>query len=159
MASPDALQYEAEQFLYHEAALIDQRHYREWLELFTEDAVYWLPTEEENPDTGHPTSIIREDREGIAKRIKRLEHPVTLTEVPPRRARHFISNVVARSLGETEIFVTSNQLVYSFRLGVQVQYPGSWEHTLRRVGGQLRICQKKVYLLGNDRALAQLPVL
>ena len=155
----DAFQREAERFLYLEAALIDQRRFVEWLDLFTEDAVYWLPTDDENRDAGPQTSIIYEDRDGIAKRINRLEHPSTLTEVPPRRTRHFISNVVTSSLGEAEILVTSNQVVYSFRLGKEVQYPGSWEHTLRRVGGQLKICQKKVYLLGNDRALSQLPVL
>lgn len=105
------------------------------------------------------SSIINEDRDGIAKRIKRIAHPATLTELPPRRTRHFISNVVASSLGGAEILVTSNQLVYAVRLGAQAQYPGSWEHTLRRVGDQLQISQKKVFLLSSDRALAQLPVL
>jgi 3-phenylpropionate/cinnamic acid dioxygenase small subunit len=155
----DAIQLEAERFLYQEAALIDQRHFAEWLELFTEDALYWVPADEENPDAESQASIIREDREGIARRIKRLQHPATLTELPSRQTRHFISNVVASPLGEAEILVTSNQLVYAVRLGAQAQYPGSWEHTLRRVGDQLRISRKKVFLLGNDRALAQLPVL
>src|SRR5437016_852294 len=89
-----AVQLESERFLYHEAALIDQRRWDEWLDLFTEDALYWVPADEENPGDEAQAAIINEDRDGIAKRIKRLEHPSTLTELPPRRTRHFITNVV-----------------------------------------------------------------
>lgn len=32
-----------EEFLYAEAELLDQRRFREWLDLFTEDARYWMP--------------------------------------------------------------------------------------------------------------------
>src|SRR5436309_6228057 len=140
----EATQLAVERFLYHEAALIDQRRWDEWLDLFTEDARYWLPADEENPEDEAQAAIINEDRDGIAKRIKRLEHPSTLTELPPRRTRHFITNVRAFPLSEAELLVTSNQLVYAVRLGAQAQYPGSWEHTLGRVGEQLKISRKNV---------------
>ena len=41
---------EIEQFLYHEAELLDARQYKEWLELFTDDAIYWMPTGGDNLD-------------------------------------------------------------------------------------------------------------
>jgi 3-phenylpropionate/cinnamic acid dioxygenase small subunit len=31
-----------EQFLYREARLLDERRFRDWLELFTEDVHYWI---------------------------------------------------------------------------------------------------------------------
>ena len=34
------LKHQAEEFLYREAELLDQRRFNEWLELFTEDAEY-----------------------------------------------------------------------------------------------------------------------
>ena len=37
------LKEEIEQFLYREAELLDERRYEEWLELFTEDAHYFMP--------------------------------------------------------------------------------------------------------------------
>ncbi|HWM76977.1 MAG TPA: aromatic-ring-hydroxylating dioxygenase subunit beta, partial [Methylomirabilota bacterium] len=37
------LKQEIESFLYREADLLDERRYEEWLELFTEDAHYWMP--------------------------------------------------------------------------------------------------------------------
>jgi len=42
---------EIEQFLYHEAELLDARQYKEWLELFTDDAIYWMPTGGEKSDS------------------------------------------------------------------------------------------------------------
>ena len=32
-----------EQFLFHEARLLDTGQLEAWLELFTDDATYWLP--------------------------------------------------------------------------------------------------------------------
>ena len=122
--TPEALQYEVERFLYLEAGLIDERRFRERLDLFTDDALYWLPADEEAPKGGPQTSsIVYEDRAGIEKRIVRIEHPSTLTELPPRRTRHFISNVVVSPRAEGEVLVASNQIVYSVRLGAEVQYP------------------------------------
>ena len=37
------LQFEIEQFLYEEAAMIDGREYRAWLDLWTDDCSYWMP--------------------------------------------------------------------------------------------------------------------
>ena len=43
-ASRTELRLEVEDFLYHEARLLDERRFHEWLDLFTEDVVYWMPT-------------------------------------------------------------------------------------------------------------------
>ena len=41
--TPD-LQHEVEQFLYHEAALLDERRFRDWLDLLADDIAYTLDT-------------------------------------------------------------------------------------------------------------------
>ena len=41
MRNEDVLR-EVEQFLYREARLLDDRRFREWLELFTGDVRYWM---------------------------------------------------------------------------------------------------------------------
>src|SRR6516225_5793935 len=38
----DEILREVEQFLYREARLLDERRFREWLELFTDDVRYWM---------------------------------------------------------------------------------------------------------------------
>lgn len=37
------LKEEIEELLYREAELLDERRYEDWLDLFTEDARYWMP--------------------------------------------------------------------------------------------------------------------
>ena len=37
------LRHKVEDFLYLEAELLDERRFREWLELFTDDIHYWMP--------------------------------------------------------------------------------------------------------------------
>ena len=34
---------ECERFLIHEARLLDDRRFRDWMALFTEDGSYWVP--------------------------------------------------------------------------------------------------------------------
>ena len=63
---------EIEQFLYAEAELLDQRRFNEWLDLFTEDARYWMPIkrnvkfgeqERENTREGEETAWFDEGKE------------------------------------------------------------------------------------------------
>ena len=37
------LWHEVHDFLVHEARLLDGRSFYEWLDLFTDDVVYWMP--------------------------------------------------------------------------------------------------------------------
>jgi benzoate/toluate 1,2-dioxygenase subunit beta len=41
---------EIEQFLYKEARLLDTQKFEEWLDLFTEDACYWVPAGRDDID-------------------------------------------------------------------------------------------------------------
>ncbi len=150
---------DVEQFLFREAELIDTRRFDEWLELFAEGAVYWVPNADNDSSPSEVGPIIYEDRTGIADRVRRIQHPAALHQTPPARTRHFITNVVLAEENGSDLVITSNQVVYSERQGREVQYPGSWEHLLTRINGQWRIRRKKVCLITNDRAMSQLPVL
>ena len=47
-----------ESFLYREARLMDESRYKEWLDLFTEDALYWIPSNEDDADPSRHVSIV-----------------------------------------------------------------------------------------------------
>src|SRR2546422_8314281 len=64
-----------EQFLYHEARLLDTQQYEAWLELFTDDATYWVPLEREQKDPFETSSIIHDDRTLLGLRVKQARHP------------------------------------------------------------------------------------
>lgn len=154
-----AQRLDIERFLFWEAELLDQRRFDEWLELFTKDASYSVPNDSEDIDPDQAGALILDDRDGIAARVRRFQHPAALTQVPAPRTRHFITNVSIRPGPEHEVVVTSNQLVYFTRRGRHAQYPGTWEHILQLVDGEWRIRRKKVYLITSDEAYSQLPIL
>lgn len=55
-------QFRIQLFLFHEARLLDTQQLEAWLELFTEDATYWVPLEREQKDPLETSSIIHDDR-------------------------------------------------------------------------------------------------
>lgn len=148
-----------EQLIFHEAALIDQRRLEEWLQLFADDAQYWIPNNSGDSNPSQEGPIIQENRQAMALRVARLQHPAALTQVPPPRTVHFITNIVVTPVDSQECEVTSNQLVYFARGEVEMQYPGTWQHQMRRQDEGWRIGLKKISLLTNNRPLLAIPLL
>ena len=96
-----ALQHEVEQFLYHEAALLDARRFRDWLSLIADDIDYWMPIRRtvtlDNLDLEFTRrgamAYFNDDKADLAMRVEKLETPTAWAENPPSRTRHFVSNV------------------------------------------------------------------
>ena len=62
---------EAEDFLFEEARLLDERLFEAWLHLFTEDGLYWIPiVEDADPTT--QTSILYDDSALLQMRVHHL---------------------------------------------------------------------------------------
>src|SRR5262249_51901988 len=64
-----------ERFLMHEARLLDEARFDEWLALFTEDAWYWIPIEPEQKSPFDTVSLIYDDRRLLETRVRRLASP------------------------------------------------------------------------------------
>ena len=50
-----------EQFLFHEARLLDQQRWDKWLDLFTPEGVYWVPLAHGQTDASNHASLFYED--------------------------------------------------------------------------------------------------
>jgi len=142
-----------EEFLYHEAALLDAWRLDEWLALFTADGRYLVPTAD-LPD-GDPQKdlvFIDDDMVRLRARVERLKSRHGHREYPSSRTRRFISNVRIK-VEDGDFVVTSSFLVYRFRLGESSPYVGWYEHTLKRVDGELKIYHRKAVL--DQEALSE----
>ena len=148
----------AEQFLYHEARLLDTQQLEAWLELFTEDATYWVPLEREQKDPLETSSIIHDDRTLLELRVKQARHPRAHARLPLARTVHQVGNVIAEETGD-EVKVTSTLQVVEFRNEKQRLHGALVEHRLRRVNGGLRIAHKRVDLVNSEGELDGISVL
>ena len=136
-----------EDFLYKEAALLDEWRLDDWADLFTEDARYVVPTTD-LPD-GNPESdlvFIDDDITRLRARVRRLNSRHAHREYPSSRTRRFVSNVRIEEISESEISVAANVLVYRFRSGEGAPYVGSIEYVLRRDGMNFRIAHRRATL-------------
>src|SRR5204863_213642 len=124
-----------EQFLYHEARLLDTQQYEAWLELFTEDATYWVPLEREQKDPFETSSIIHDDRTLLGLRVKQARHPRAHARLPLARTVHQVGNILVPKEDEPELLVASTLTLVEFRTERQRVWGALVEHRLRGVRG------------------------
>jgi 3-phenylpropionate/cinnamic acid dioxygenase small subunit len=143
-----------EQFLYHEARLLDTQRYEDWLALFTEDASYWVPLEQNQRDPEQTSSLIYDDRTLLELRVKQMRHPRAHARAPLPRTVHQVGNIVVRDLT-----VTSSLLVVEFRSEKQRTWAGLVEHRLVRNADSFRIARKRIDLVNSEGEIEGLTIL
>ncbi len=148
-----------EQFLFHEARLLDSQRYEDWLELFTDDATYWVPLEHGQKDPYETSSIIHDDRTLLGLRVKQLRHPRAHARVPLARTVHQVANVLVEKESGDEIVVGSTLSVIEFRNEKQRLYGALVQHRLRRNKDSFRIAHKRVDLVNSEGELDGIAIL
>ena len=145
--SQPTLREQVEDFLFKEAALLDDWRLDDWVDLFTEDGRYVVPTTDlPDGDPRRDLVFIDDDITRLRARAVRLNSRHAHREYPWSRTRRFISNVRVEETGEGELAVSSNVLVYRFRAGEGAPYVGSVDYILRREGGAFRIAHRRAVL-------------
>mgnify|MGYP001437135409 CR=1 FL=1 len=146
MNSELILQGEVQAFLTREAELLDERRFEEWLELFDDEGVYWVPSSPTQEDMHGQVSIILEDRDLLNLRINRLRHPNVHAFNPPPSSIHLIGNVSATIDGEF-VIAKSKLIVTEFRNDNDTNLSGTTTHTLKRTTAGFKIKLKRVDLI------------
>jgi 3-phenylpropionate/cinnamic acid dioxygenase small subunit len=145
-----------ERFLHHEARLLDDRRFAEWLELFTDDVHYWMPVRGDRSDEREgggfaapgELAFFDETRDSLARRVARIGTGLAWAEEPPSRTRHLITNVEAEEterLGEYR--VSSYFIVYRTRLETkQDLFVGMRDDLVRQLDDEWRIARRTILL-------------
>jgi p-cumate 2,3-dioxygenase beta subunit len=143
---------EIEDFLFHEADLLDNWRLDEWLALMTDDAAYFVPPND-RPDADHRFTLftIADDIVRLRERVIRLKDPNCHAEYPPSRTRRLITNVRITGSDGGVISVEANFAVHRYRRGEPVrEFVGHYRHKLRRVNGALKIAERRAILDAHE---------
>lgn len=143
--------------LCREGFCLDRRDWNEWLGLYAENAVYWVPAwrneyeETENPDT-EISLIYHDSRLGLEERVMRIQSRKSVTAVPLPRTTHFVSNIAGSTKDQDIIDARANWMVhvYDVRTAREHVHCGWCELQLQRRGDSWLILRKKIHLQ-NDR--------
>jgi biphenyl 2,3-dioxygenase subunit beta len=150
-------QYEVERFYTREAALLDAHQYEEWVELFTDDATYFMPIrrtrlqkeiDQEFTKPGE-MAFFNDDKGILRGRVAKLRTGRSWSEDPRSRTRRLITNVDILDDDGSAVTVSSNFLLYRTRLNSEEDtWIGSRRDTLRRVGepGSFQISARTIFL-------------
>jgi 3-phenylpropionate/cinnamic acid dioxygenase small subunit len=148
-----------EQFLFLEADCLDRHAYDEWLDLWDDDPLYWVPCNDDDTDPGERISLIYERRQQIEQRIRRLAGKHAHAQDPKSRLMRVVSNVRIHESTEAQVLAASAFVLGEIRRDRQVVWFGRNLHTLTRHGDGFRMKQKKVLLLNNDSPMGNLQFL
>ena len=145
-----------EAFLYREARLIDEHRYDEWLSLWTDDGIYWVPCNEDDTDPTRQVSIIYDDRVRLGDRVERLKSGAAWAQEPKSRMRRLIANLEIEDGAQGEVIVAANFLLVELRRHLQNLWAGRTVHRLRSEQGSFKLAYKKVLLINNDEEMPAL---
>ncbi|HML10107.1 MAG TPA: 3-phenylpropionate/cinnamic acid dioxygenase subunit beta [Stellaceae bacterium] len=153
-----ALWFQLMQFYIREAWLLDERRFKEWLDIFTDDIIYFMPRRKnvlrrelhrEVTPLGD-LAIFEEDRRYLEMRVARLDTGMAWAEEPPSRTRHLIGNLEATPLESGDVSARTAFLVYRSHLETDSQLlSGSREDVLRPLDGGWKVARRTIVLDAN----------
>lgn len=145
-------------FVYHEARLIDQHRFEEWLALFAEDGKYWMPLEWGQTDPRLTASLMYEDKLLLGIRIERLKGNRTFSQKPKSRCHHVLQTPQVDEHDERgNRYVAWTPMHYvETRHDEQTLYAAWATHTLCVEDGALKIKLKRVDLVNCDAAFGNI---
>jgi benzoate/toluate 1,2-dioxygenase beta subunit len=149
---------ECEQFLVHEARLLDEGRFDQWLGLFTSDAWYWVPSEPDQANPRETISLIYDDRRLLETRVRRLASPRIYSQEPRSRTSRIIANVSIEEADGTGCIVRSKWQLLEYRRETQRIFGGTSFHRLVRGDNGIQIAWKRVDLVNCDAPLEGLVV-
>jgi p-cumate 2,3-dioxygenase beta subunit len=145
-----------EDFVYREAALLDQWKLDEWLELYTADCRYEIgPTGKADAGQLSPETslfLVADNRFRLEQRVIRLKKPTAHAEYPHSRSRRLYSNV--RILEDTDAAVKAALSFATFRSARHIvqTFFGQIDYVFRASGGGA----ERRYLVAHKRATLDL---
>lgn len=139
---------EVEDFLFAEAALLDDWRLDEWFALFAPGGVYEVPTAGAPDDDDPAKSLfyIADDYVRLRERVARLNKREAHAEFPHSRTRHMISNVRILSVEAGLARVACNLVCYRARNGKVDTYFGHCFYTIDTGASAWTIASKRVLL-------------
>lgn len=144
-----------EDLIYREARFLDEKKWRDWLELYTGDAVFWMPSwAGEYQTTSDPelelNLVYLKGRAHLEDRVFRLETEDSFASVPMARTAHVVGGVMVDEASDAnQIKARASWIVHSYGLHGPITRGGWYEYRLRRDSVGLKIAGKKITMIDD----------
>ncbi len=146
----------ARAMLFREARLLDARRYERWLEMLSEDCLYWVPAAHEPADPRHEAAVNFDDRRRLVDRVTLIRTGYQHSQIPPTRTARLVGNIETWREPGGSLEVHSVLSLWAVRRAERTHYAGRQEHELVPAGDGWRIRRKVIRLLDCDQPLGNL---
>ncbi len=136
--------------LYLESRLLDEKHFEQWMALFSDELVYWVPMIFGTQNPKFESSIYLDDRRRLGDRVGAILTGALHAQTPPSRTRRMLTNIEQHNISDDEIRIRANLVIWEYRKHETRSYPGTQEYEIVRESGKLKIRTKVVRLLNSD---------
>ncbi|MDR6522141.1 3-phenylpropionate/cinnamic acid dioxygenase subunit beta [Variovorax gossypii] len=156
---------EIEEFLYDEANLLDERHFKEWVDTLADDLEYFMPMEYNVKAGEHARrelttrekqmSWFNEGKWTLTKRAEQILTGVHWAEEPLSRVSRLVSNVQLTAMqtndgGDLEVDVSSRFLTYQNRCEYeQYFFVGDRKDRIRRTANGWKLARREIRIHQN----------
>ena len=145
--------------LHEEAAALDEQRWGDWVNLFTDDCVYWVQAwqgeHELADDPERDVSLIYMDSKAmIEDRLWRFTSGTAPAAIPLPRTSHLVGTVTLQNISETEAQLRSHWQVSAYRFKEMTQTAGRSYYTLRLEDEQWRIARRRSILINDQTQTA-----
>jgi len=146
------LQREVEQFLYRQAEALDEKRWQAFIDLFTDDGMYWMPPAPHYTTWEGMPSIFIEDRDLMTVRMKRVQHPHAWSQHPDWGTNHVVSNVIIEKVDPKagEVHVRSRFHMMELRRDDLRHFAGTYRHRLKLTDDGFRIKLQRVDMVNSQ---------
>lgn len=137
-----------EDFLFHEAALLDEWRLDEWFALFADGATYDVPAAgaRDDSDAAKELFYIADDYHRLRHRVERLKKTSAHAEYPRSDSARLISNVRVLNADAKEAAVACVFVTYRSKNNVTDCFFGHHRYRLVAKDGEIRIAAKRSLL-------------
>ena len=138
-------------FLFEEARYLDDKQWDEWLECYSKDAEFWVPSWDDDgtlvKDPQREVSLMYyAHRDGIEDRVFRIRTEKSSASTPQPRTSHNLSNIEIVESEPAGVTVRFNWVTHSHKYKKTTTYFGYSIYKLTEKYGKLKILNKKVVL-------------
>ena len=141
-----------EQFLYHQAELLDNKKWQEWINLFAPDGIYWMPPDRSYKTWDGQPAIFAEDKNLMEVRMRRVLHPDAWSQRPLWETNHVVSNVQIGKSKNGALVVKSRFHMMELRRDDVRHFAGSYTHELVKTKTSYRIKLQRVDMANAQAA-------
>ncbi len=156
----DAQIREIELLLQQETELLDACRYDDWLSLFSEDCLYWVPAVIDQTDAENHISLFYEDRTLMSMRVERLRHPQAHSLIDPVRSARVVSNPVLETFDVTtgNTIISTRFIMTEYYRNEQRIFNGTYHYELEKTKAGYQIKLKRVNLINCDAILESIQI-